>query len=256
MPAPTVQLAIANLVIYITLTPPTIYTLYRHGKFGILGWGYLVAFCMLRLIGGGLEIGDSGSRTASIISGVGLSPLLLAVLGVLHESSHHISGKRPFLLGIWFYLGLHGLIAIALGLLISGMKHSSNGSSTAGKVGTVIYLLMWIMIVGLCALSFTHPKEGREAKMLLYGVALCLPFLGVRTIYTVIGTFDRSVSAYTGPIALRAVLASLMEYIVAIDLIIFGILTRKIRQASVRSDKHGIPLQQNTSRKPVARWRR
>ena len=86
MLSPSSQLAVSYLVIYAILSIPAIYCLIRHGKHGFLGWVYLLAFCILRMTGAGLQISDPSSSTAQIISGVGLSPLLLAVLGVLHES--------------------------------------------------------------------------------------------------------------------------------------------------------------------------
>ena len=83
---PSSQLAVSSIVIYALLLLPAIYCLWHHGKHGIIGWAYLVAFCTLRIIGAALEIQNSRSSTAQIISAVGLSPLILAILGILHES--------------------------------------------------------------------------------------------------------------------------------------------------------------------------
>ena len=77
-------LSVAELVIYVLLALPVVYVLVKHGKQGLLGWIYLFAFCALRIIGAGLDI--SGSKSASIISNIGLSPLILASNGVLHEA--------------------------------------------------------------------------------------------------------------------------------------------------------------------------
>jgi hypothetical protein len=76
----------AQLAIYIILSLPVLYILIRHSWPGILGWGYLFAFCMLRVVGGALVLGNGNSESAAIISNIGLSPLLLAILGVLHEA--------------------------------------------------------------------------------------------------------------------------------------------------------------------------
>jgi len=82
---PTESLAAAQLALYIVLIIPILYVLQHHGKNGLLAWGFLTGFCILRLTGSGLEISDSVGRPAQIINGVGLSPLLLAFVGVLHE---------------------------------------------------------------------------------------------------------------------------------------------------------------------------
>ena len=87
---PSEQLAVAEVAIYAILVIPSIYVLFKHGWQGLNGWIFLVGFCMLRIIGCALQISDdkkdSNSTTPAIISGVGLSPLVLAFIGILHES--------------------------------------------------------------------------------------------------------------------------------------------------------------------------
>lgn len=74
----------AQMAIYAVLIIPALFLLVKHGKPGLLGWLYFAAFCMLRILGGALAL--SGSKSATIISNIGLSPLLLAASGFLHES--------------------------------------------------------------------------------------------------------------------------------------------------------------------------
>lgn len=74
----------AELAIYAILSIPNIYILFKHGRAGLLGWAYLLIFCSLRVIGGAMDL--SGSTSAGLISSVGLSPLLLAASGILHEA--------------------------------------------------------------------------------------------------------------------------------------------------------------------------
>jgi hypothetical protein len=76
----------AELALYLILSPPAVYLLARHFRFGFLGWAYLLAFCGLRIIGGALGLNDANAKTAAIISSIGLSPLLLAAAGILHEA--------------------------------------------------------------------------------------------------------------------------------------------------------------------------
>lgn len=78
-------LSVAECVIYAILAIPVLYLLARHWRNGVLGWLFLFFFCTLRIVGGALSI-KSSSSAASIISSVGLSPLLLAAAGILHES--------------------------------------------------------------------------------------------------------------------------------------------------------------------------
>lgn len=87
-------LSTTTLAIYAILSVPVLFYLVRHGKPGLLGWIYLLAFCTLRIVGGAMSLntnsdsggGTSSSSSASIIANIGLSPLLLATSGILHEA--------------------------------------------------------------------------------------------------------------------------------------------------------------------------
>jgi hypothetical protein len=78
-------LSAAELAIYITLSFPVLYILLKHGRAGLMGWLFLFFFCTIRLVGAAMSL-NSTSATASIISSVGLSPILLATSGILHEA--------------------------------------------------------------------------------------------------------------------------------------------------------------------------
>ena len=95
--------------------------------------------------------------------------------------------------------------------------------------------------------------------MLICGVSLfqsiivALPFLGARIMYTIIGTFDRSVNSYTGPIALLAILIALMEFVVTVDRTGAGILTRKITEIQENPMRGDAALREQSTHKRVAR---
>ncbi|KAH1295445.1 hypothetical protein KXW98_005601 [Aspergillus fumigatus] len=86
-PACTVtnSLPAATCAIYTVLAIPILYLLVRHGRDGLLGWLFLFFFCTLRIIGGALAV-NSPSTAATVISSVGLSPVLLATAGTLQEA--------------------------------------------------------------------------------------------------------------------------------------------------------------------------
>jgi hypothetical protein len=82
---------IAQLVVFAVLFQPSLYILFKHGKRGILGWLCVQSFCLVRVVGSILQIIQEENNTTSnlgtlILSSVGLSPLLLACLGILHEA--------------------------------------------------------------------------------------------------------------------------------------------------------------------------
>lgn len=86
----TEGVAIAELVVYIPVALCAIFVVIRHGFHKQLGWIYLVVFSGIRISGSVLEILSTKNpdninekEWAIILQSVGLSPLLLATLGLL-----------------------------------------------------------------------------------------------------------------------------------------------------------------------------
>lgn len=87
----TEALDLAQIVFYAAAAIPGIFCLIKHGIPGLPGWLYVLAMCGLRLAGSGMAytaLANTGkpSATAQIISSIGLSPLLLSALGIMHEA--------------------------------------------------------------------------------------------------------------------------------------------------------------------------
>jgi hypothetical protein len=82
---PASALSTAQLAIYAVLSPPTIYNPYRYGKRGLLGWLYLLVFCVRRMTSSGIFLSNPASNGATVILNIELSPLLLVMLGIMHE---------------------------------------------------------------------------------------------------------------------------------------------------------------------------
>lgn len=86
----TSALLVATLVIYAIFIQPILYCLWKHGGPGLLGWLALQVFCAIRIVGSALQIQDEKSGTGStstlVIANIGLSPMILGVVGVLHEA--------------------------------------------------------------------------------------------------------------------------------------------------------------------------
>lgn len=118
--------SLAVLIIFITLSIPTLFVTFKHGVRGwaILGWGYLFIFCSLKIIGSGMALGDPESSGATIVSSVGLSPLLLALSGVLHEASvFHLS-----ISGLGAKLTLHSTVGSTLPVPLGAAQTTSKTS--------------------------------------------------------------------------------------------------------------------------------
>jgi prolipoprotein diacylglyceryltransferase len=82
----TDSISAAKLAIYIILVQPALYCLFKHGKTGFIGWLYVQIFCVLRIATGGIGLHGSSSTGAIVVNSIGLSPLLLAASGILHEA--------------------------------------------------------------------------------------------------------------------------------------------------------------------------
>ena len=90
MPSPSESLDIAEVVIYLPLLFFTFFVILRHGIHRQSGWIYLAIFCLIRIIGAALGIAAekkpsnvSDLEWSAILSSIGISPLLLASLGLL-----------------------------------------------------------------------------------------------------------------------------------------------------------------------------
>lgn len=85
------NLELANLAFYAIMCLPALYCAIKHGKIGLVGWFYVNVMCGLRLVGNGMayhSLSTTGepSKAGTIITGIGLSPLVLAALGILNEA--------------------------------------------------------------------------------------------------------------------------------------------------------------------------
>jgi hypothetical protein len=83
-------IAYAKLGVYIPIFILTSIVVLKHGFQKQLGWIYLAIFCVVRIAGAGFKIESEHHPTsktdaewAIILQSVGLSPLLMAALGLL-----------------------------------------------------------------------------------------------------------------------------------------------------------------------------
>ncbi|EQB53215.1 hypothetical protein CGLO_07095 [Colletotrichum gloeosporioides Cg-14] len=245
--------SLAVLIIFITLSIPTLFVTFKHGVRGwaILGWGYLFIFCSLKIIGSGMALGDPQSSGATIVSSVGLSPLLLALSGVLHEarfyhtslSKRSANHKRDLIFVLMFHMfTMLGVVLIAIGMSRL-MKHASPDNVSKGwtlaKVGAVILFLSWVALAAGAAFtafqgyirSAGRPQK-KAAVVLLAAVLFALPFVGVRVIATLayVVSENSSLSAATGSVMVKVWLYLFEELAATLILVINGALARNVKK--------------------------
>ncbi|KAI1385437.1 uncharacterized protein F4822DRAFT_413027 [Hypoxylon trugodes] len=244
-------LPIALLIIYITVSLPTIYIAFKHGvrHAAIIGWGFLFIFCTLRIISSAIESKDSTSTGAALIASIGLSPLLASVCGVLHEARAYLIPKSRRPADVTFLVFFHFLVTTAIALVAAGASKLDNTtlppdqmkrSHNLVKAGMVMLLLSWISLALLVFNTFYQSLAQRASKVggsggtkLLLAVTFSIPFLGIRVLERLIYFFteNQALNPVTGSLGLRVGLEVIEELIVTFMLLVAGIMTRNIKSA-------------------------
>ncbi|PYH47082.1 uncharacterized protein BP01DRAFT_390216 [Aspergillus saccharolyticus JOP 1030-1] len=235
----------ADLVFYLLLLPLVFYIIWTRRRGGLLAWYYLIIFCIARVVGGAMGVHDEKSLAANIIVGVGISPLILAIDGLLHEArSYRIPGRQW--LG-WAVVALvTALMATALALAIVGALniyegHPKPDSLSHWKVGTGLMVLVWgweVIWAGILLLPSQRRKDAflyYAGTTLLQGSFLALLFAGIRAIYQLIAvcTQRKDLSSSTGSLAVRVVLVFLPEAFTVLSMVLVGVQTRNVSRASM-----------------------
>ncbi|KAF3013698.1 hypothetical protein E8E14_002882 [Neopestalotiopsis sp. 37M] len=248
------SLPIAILAIDILLSFPAIYNIFTHGvrRGAIMGWAFFFIFLTLRIISSALQLSDSNSSTASLVASIGLSPLLLSTLGLLHESRSYIFDHLNHKTEKFWVLALHVLITGAVAMTAAGASGISQPGATDEirakdkklvTVGMVALLTSWVLITLVAATSFfarpsstratataaTHP-DVKQGNRLLYAVMFALPFLGIRVVVGLVyfATLNQDLSPVSGTLGYKVGLGFIEELLISLAYIAVGIVTRNI----------------------------
>ncbi|KAG1749641.1 uncharacterized protein EDB91DRAFT_755423 [Suillus paluster] len=169
-------------------------------KYGIArGWILLMFFCIIRIMGGSFLVAAeeiTPVHTGLYIGGYaleasGLSPLLLCTLGLFHLVFQTPDGgsrfNKPLLL-----LELLGLAAVCL--TVFGIVNSSSSSANImRRTGVILFVVLYIIVVGICLFLWSQVRSVMKyRKQLLKVISIALPFLAVRTVYSVLSMFSSS----------------------------------------------------------------
>ncbi|KAH8810730.1 hypothetical protein F5884DRAFT_875465 [Xylogone sp. PMI_703] len=223
---------LVELVFFLIAIFPLTYCVFKHGWKGLLGWAYLEIFCILRIVSAAINIsaenGGKVSTAVAAITRVGISPLLLAALGILHESGSSIQKEvNPVLRG-WTFLILHLITMGVLALVVNG----NSASMEKVKFAMLVFLSIWLVTLGLALLSFSYPRSNYGETLLIRSVLFALPSVGIRVLYSVLGAFNTSntFNSSTGPIAVRVLLGVIEELSTVAIFAVAGILSRDVHR--------------------------
>ncbi|RAL09346.1 uncharacterized protein BO97DRAFT_351874 [Aspergillus homomorphus CBS 101889] len=234
---------IADLVFYLILLHPVLYILWTRRAGGLLAWYYLSIFCVARIVGGAMGVHNSQSLAANILVGVGISPLILAIDGLLHEARFYRKPGRQWL--GWAVVTLAtAIMGAALALAITGALDIYKGHPKLDSLdhwitGTGLMLLVWgLEVIWACVLLLPaqRRKDGFSFQIgttLLQGGFLVLLFVGIRVIYQLIAvcTQRKDLSSSTGSMAVRVVLVFLPEAFTVLSMALVGIQTRNAHRS-------------------------
>lgn len=180
----------------------------RHG-FGLnKGWIFLLIFSLIRIAGASLELAIIHSpasvpllTSATLLSSISLSPLLLTTLGLLNRACKNINKEHHTLIQSIHISLLRLPIIIALVLIIIGSDNSANYLTHhrtypiqhITKIGIIILIAIFavvVLITGIFMFNISHAEPGERG--LIYAITASIPCILIRLIYVVLITFSHT----------------------------------------------------------------
>ena len=168
---------------------------------------------------------------------MGVSPLLLATLGILIRFVDCAKAKSGTMFTTKHFRIIQVLIIVALGLAISGgtnISPSPDGTyetPTTSKGGAILYIVGFaaILLVLVVSVPKRHFVSGRERYVPVV-LFLAVPFIAVRLLYSVLSVFlqDRSFSIVAGSVGVRVGMSVVEEFIVVGMYVALGVVLEKL----------------------------
>jgi flagellar basal body-associated protein FliL len=251
-------LSIVELALYAVLSPPALFIAYRHGRHGILGYFYLNISIAVRIAADIAQLIDNNSPSttpslaAAVLSSIGLSPLLLAISGILHELHHYLlqasatstaeKQKKKSRWLLFIQIQIHTLCTVGMVLLILGSIHlaeakSASDANAAYKLrsaGAVLWFVTWLGMIQYIAWLFFRYRgvQGpRSVATLRNWTLVALLFGGAKVIYAAVYTLDHAdttISPITGSFAIKVVLVVGVQFLAVVAMMIGGWMSSSI----------------------------
>ncbi|KAG0645459.1 hypothetical protein D0Z07_8608 [Hyphodiscus hymeniophilus] len=259
-------IAYAELCVYIPIFILTIIVVFRHGFQKQLGWIYLAIFCIVRVAGAGFKIesvhhptSKTDAEWSAILQSVGLSPLLMASMGLLKritdEVSFHLQGSSRGtsnlpLMGVGQKIisnratansrrsrviqiaQLPTMIALILAIVggIDEADTTNHSEVTTGhkytKIAVIIFLVVYLLLSALVIITMKDVGNApRGEKRIYFAVLAALPLLAVRLLWSIFAAFsNNSTFSITGGKPLvQLFMAILEEFIIVVMYTLVGL---------------------------------
>lgn len=210
-------ISIVQIICFVPVLFAGILLCMRHGFARSSGWFYLIIFSIIRILGAAFQLATIQQPTtiwlyvaSAILAAIGLSPLLLVLLGLLsrmyspakvdraaNNTEHTEVNPTNVSPRIMRFLQLIILAVLILGIVggnESGNDLSSTGVytvQTVSKVASILYIILFIALAGLTGLLVMHIRVlDRDNRRVVICCVATLPFILVRLIFSVLGSFD------------------------------------------------------------------
>ena len=226
--------SIAEIAVYSPALVIAAYLAIRHGFGRSSGWLYLIIFALARIIGAAMQLATLASPSNislytgyAILQNIGLSPLMLATLGLLSRLLSNINRTHHTLINTQFLKFIQLIVTVALILgIVGGINASSDFSKTGkyvpgtlSKAGTALFILAYVIIAAstiLISFSASHASHGE--RRILFAVAAALPFLLVRLVYSAMSTIanNKDFNLISGSVTIVLCVALIEEFIIVI----------------------------------------
>jgi hypothetical protein len=178
---------------------------------------------------------------STILQNVGLSPLELAAIGLLSRLQESINKTHHTSLATKIFKVIELIILVGLILgIVGGINASDNyvknhvyQASSLSKAGTALFIVSFVGILIGCAFtsfSVSHAEQGE--KRLLLAVAISLPFILVRLIYSIMITFthNKNFNGLTPNVTILLCVALIEEFIVVLVYEGFGLTLHQVQK--------------------------
>ncbi|KAH8666245.1 hypothetical protein BGZ61DRAFT_484178 [Ilyonectria robusta] len=221
--------SVVEVIVYIPALVAAFIVCSRHSFNRASGWVFTIVLCVVRVVGGICQLltysnHSSGLIQATIIiDSIGISPLLLATLGMLSRFVDWISARGHPTFTVKQFRLVQLLITIGLILSIAGGTSGSvspDGSvkiSSISKVGIILYIIAFAaMAFALVVSSGSRSSVPLQERRVPVVVAIAFPLILVRLVYSAICLFLPShlFSIIDGSVPVFVCMAVLEEFAV------------------------------------------
>ncbi|RDW94675.1 hypothetical protein BP5796_00438 [Coleophoma crateriformis] len=261
--------SIAELIVYLPSLAVALLLCTRHGFGRSSTFWFLVIFTLARVVGPGMELATMSDPTnvslyegVVILQSIGLSPLMMSTTALLSRLLGNIQKSTNTFLKTRMLQLVELVILVALILGIVGGIQSSNGiaqgsyhPNALNKVGVALFIACFAVIVmATIALSFSVAHADQGEKRILAAVAISLPFMLVRLIYSIMVTYTtaKAFNQLTGSVTVLLCVALIEEFIIVVIYEAVGVTLPKVPKLQPRQ---GQPLSSSdgTASRPSTR---